>query len=117
MITSTVSQEIRRPMTKVIKNLEDLEQMVKGNEQASLMARESKNSSKLFIFLVYDMLDIFNFKNEKFSRVEEKVVVRDVLEYIVELFKHKCSRKEITLEFQVGDNVPETFMSDVRRLQ
>lgn len=104
-------------MTKVIKNLEDLEQMVKGNKEAALMARESKNSSKLFIFLVYDMLDIFNFKNEKFTRVEERVVPRDILEYIVELFKHKCARKEITLDVQVGDNVPDTFISDGRRLQ
>ena len=103
MITSTVSQEIRRPMARVITNLEELEKMVEGDDKAYQIARESKNSSKLFIFLVHDMLDIFNFKNDKFEKIREEVEIVALLDYCVDLFRWKCMDKGIRLRKELSE--------------
>ena len=108
-------------MNRVITNLEELEKMVEGDDKAYQIARESKNSSKLFIFLVHDMLDIFNFKNDKFEKVKEEVEIIDLLDYCVDLFRWKCMDKGIRLQKELseedGKEPPRVVISDGTRLQ
>jgi signal transduction histidine kinase len=66
MITATVSHEMRTPINAIMMQLENLEILLKGQKECQRMTRIIKNSSKLLLYLVNDMLDVYMLKNGKF---------------------------------------------------
>ena len=78
MITATVSHEMRTPINAILLQLESLEATLmekNGNKKELLMIRVIKNSAKLLLYLVQDMLDVYMLKNGKFTKIEEYFVL------------------------------------------
>lgn len=71
MITATVSHEMRTPINAILTILATLELMIGDNAELQRMCKIIKNSCKLLLYLVNDMLDIFMIKTGKFEKNEE----------------------------------------------
>lgn len=77
MLTATVSHEMRTPLNAIISLLYSLEHHLGHSPQGKKLLRIIQNSSKILLFLVNDMLDIFQIKNGKFHKTEKEVILRD----------------------------------------
>lgn len=50
------------------------------------MTRIIKNSSKLLLYLVNDMLDVYMLKNGKFQKIDDKIYFKIMMREIYEMF-------------------------------
>lgn len=66
MITATVSHDMRTPINAITGIAESLEGFV-SNERGRSLLNIVKNSSKILLFLVNDLLDFFLLKSHKFA--------------------------------------------------
>lgn len=66
MITATVSHDMRTPINAITGIAESLEGFV-SNERGRSLLNIVKNSSKILLYLVNDLLDFFLLKSHKFS--------------------------------------------------
>lgn len=66
MITATVSHDMKTPINAVVGLLENLEHFIKEEEGQTLL-KVIKNSSNILLYLVSDILDFFEIKNDKFK--------------------------------------------------
>lgn len=66
MITATVSHDMRTPINAITGLIGTLECYIKEDE-AKKIFKIIKNSSKILMFLVNDILDFFQLKNGKFK--------------------------------------------------
>lgn len=65
MITATVSHDMRTPINAITGLVENLESFI-SDERGKTLLSIVKNSSKILLFLVNDLLDFFLMKNGKF---------------------------------------------------
>lgn len=86
MILTTVSHEMRTPINAIMHQLENLDSLLTNNYGAKKMTKIIKNSAQLLLFLVNDMLDIYMLKNGKFQMIEEKFVLKKMIEEILDMF-------------------------------
>lgn len=87
MLTATVSHEMRTPLNAIISLLYSLEMHIGSQPQGKKLLSIIQNSSKILLFLVNDMLDIFQIKNGKFHKNEREVNLRESFNQIEEMFK------------------------------
>ncbi len=60
----------------------------------------------MLLYLVNDMLDIFQIKNGKFKKNERDVNLRESFSQIEEMFKCATDQKGITFSVHFDPNVP-----------
>jgi signal transduction histidine kinase len=65
MITANVSHEMRTPINAILTMLESL-MLTNENPEQHRMCQIIKNSAKLLLYLVNDMLDVYMLKTGKF---------------------------------------------------
>ena len=115
MITATVSHEMRTPVNAILNQLVSLEQEVHG--RASKMTRIIKNSAKMLLYLVNDMLDVYMIKNGRFEKKYEPCIIANALDEVFDMFVSQAETKGITLNVEGIENVPHEVTSDERRLK
>lgn len=76
MLTATVSHEMRTPLNAIIALLHTMDMHIQSPQGKKLL-QIIYNSSKILLFLVNDMLDIFQIKNGKFLKNEKEVNLRE----------------------------------------
>ena len=76
MLTATVSHEMRTPLNAIMSLLGNLYPYIKDPKGRKLV-KAIQSSAKMLLFLVNDMLDIFQIKNGKFMKNEHEVNVRE----------------------------------------
>lgn len=61
------------------------------------------SSSQLIDFFMHDMLDfaIFYERRRKIMKTQEVFCLREALEFLIDIFKHKVDLKEINLELDL----------------
>ena len=75
MLTATVSHDMRTPLNAILNLLGNLEPLVTDDNGRKYLKIISY-SSKILLFLVNDLLDLFQIKNGKFKKQEEDVDIR-----------------------------------------
>jgi signal transduction histidine kinase len=65
MLNATVSHDMRTPLNAILGLIEAVEPFVKGDQGRRLLSIIN-NSANMLLFLVNDMLDLFQIKNGKF---------------------------------------------------
>lgn len=116
LLTATVSHEMRTPLNAVITLLDNLDHFI-INPKGLRLVQVIENSAKMLMYLVNDMLDIFQIKNGKFTKNELAVIIRDSLSQIENLFTIACEEKGISFRLNIHDNVPESLIFDDQRVK
>lgn len=85
MISANVSHEMRTPINAILTMLESLMLTIENVDQRR-MCQIIKNSAKLLMYLVNDMLDVYMIKTGKFQKIIEEFHLRDEVLDVYEMF-------------------------------
>ena len=86
ILTATVSHDMRTPLNAISGLLDNLHFFV-TDERGNTMLNVIKNSSKILLFLVNDLLDFFQIKNGKFKKNQSQTNVKKSVEDLIEIFQ------------------------------
>jgi signal transduction histidine kinase len=86
MLTATVSHEMRTPLNAIIGLLSTLTNFVHG-ERGHKMLQIIKNSSMMLLYLVNDMLDLYQIKNGRFQKKIERLNIRESIQMLIDMFE------------------------------
>ncbi len=70
------------------------------------MTRIIKNSSKLLLYLVNDMLDVYMLKNGKFQKIDDKIQFKAMMREIYEMFSLQTAAKCISFKINFTNSIP-----------
>eukprot|EP00347_Sterkiella_histriomuscorum_P015708 403355989 len=116
MITATVSHDMRTPINAITGLIEGIEQMV-TNEEGKKLIKVIKNSSKILLFLVNDILDFFKLKNGKFKSRLFKTDVKAAVNELIDMFELVAIEKKVELKAEVAEDINSLLLIDKQRLQ
>lgn len=109
-----MSHEIRTPLNAVMGLLDTLQQSPLDDEQTVWVAQMDK-SAQLLLTIINDVLDLSRIESERFSLHPEIVNPRDSVTIVFNQLQELASRKAITLEMEIADNVPDNIYQDGNR--
>eukprot|EP00347_Sterkiella_histriomuscorum_P016347 403353540 len=116
MITATVSHDMRTPINSITGLIDNLEYFIKDNEGKKLL-QVIRNSSKILLFLVNDILDFFQLKNGKFKSSLQETDVKESVNAIIDMFEIVANEKKIELNSEFDKNIPDLLLTDDQRLK
>lgn len=119
MLLATVTHDLRAPLGSITMTLKQIEEEFQGNLSATLreMMRSSLSSCDLLNFLINDILDASKlFESGELKLNLEPCKLDDVFGQVFKIMESKFLQKEVRFETFVTDDVPETLMTDSRRL-
>ena len=85
MLTATISHDMRTPLNAIIGMTRSLTPSV-HDPSGHKFLKIIMNSSQILLFLVNDLLDLFKIKNDKFSKNEQRCVIKEVILEALDLF-------------------------------
>ncbi len=116
LFLANMSHEIRTPMNSVIGFTDVLANSGLNDKQASYVESIQAGSRNL-LSLINDILDISKIEAGKLQVKFEKVYLKQLLNDIKEVFSISAAQKNLYLEVNVDDDVPDVIMSDEVRLR
>ncbi|TNV84819.1 hypothetical protein FGO68_gene3927 [Halteria grandinella] len=122
---SSVAHELRTPLNSIIPIikmvLDILEGCSKGKtvnfEKLNKLLNIVKNSSYHLQSVIEDALDISRLENNQFQIFKESMDVRAVVEQVCEIMKFQVQEKGLQFSVNVANSVPNTFLSDIKRVK
>ena len=119
MLLATVTHDLRAPLGSITMTLKQLEEETQGNLSTTLrdMMKSSLSSCDLLNFLINDILDASKlFESGELKLNLEPCKLDDVFGQVFKIMESKFLQKEVRFETFVTDDVPETLITDSRRL-
>eukprot|EP00347_Sterkiella_histriomuscorum_P001382 403372250 len=116
MITATVSHDMRTPINSITGLLDSLEHFIQKSEGKKLI-QVIRNSSKILLFLVNDILDFFLLKNGRFKSSLQEADPKNCLNEMIDMFELVASEKKIEMKAVLEPNLPEKLYFDEQRLK
>ena len=116
MITATVSHDMRTPLNTIIGLIHNIESSIL-DIRAKKLLDIVKNSSKILLYLVNDLLDFFQLKNDKFKINLTPQDVRKPIMEIVDMFQIVATEKNLTLDYHIDEAIPSQLYIDEMRIQ
>eukprot|EP00347_Sterkiella_histriomuscorum_P016084 403354549 len=116
MITATVSHDMRTPINAITGMINNLEYFVK-DFKANKLLQIIKNSSKILLFLVNDILDFFQLKNEKLKIQEEQININTLIPDLIDIFSVVAEEKNINLKYEIQTAICDVLYSDEQRIK
>jgi PAS domain S-box-containing protein len=112
---ANMSHELRTPMTGVLGML-DL--VLSGNleEEQKEFVEIAQSSAGSLVRILNDILDLTKIEAGKFAIEEKPFSLRKCVEDTVSLFLPSALSKGLDLSFTLADDLPETLVGDVTRL-
>ncbi len=114
-----VSHEVRTPLNCITGITELLKKNKTSNlddEQLESLDLISQSAVDL-LDIINDLLDIGKIEAGKLSVELEEFNISQTLNYLTKTFQPAAAAKEITFESEIGEQVPETLLTDPKRLQ
>ena len=111
-----VSHEMRTPLNCIVSMLQILKPSVEGNLVEEFIT-PAMVSCNFLLFLVEDLLDMAQIESNKFTMNYEEFDIRMLISEIIELFKIQVTSKNAELVRNISYNIPETLVSDHRRIR
>lgn len=75
------------------------------------------NSSKLLLFLVNDLLDLFRIKNGQFTKNELRENFRASMSELIEIFQIQAEQKGLKLILDCEADIPQELTFDFQRVK
>lgn len=115
---SNMSHELRTPMTGILGFSNILLQQIFGslNEKQKQYLEGIYNSGNHLLELINDLLDLSKIEAGKEELVLETLPVEEICESCLSLFRERCGRENLKLDFIIAPNV-ENWVADRRRLK
>jgi signal transduction histidine kinase len=100
MLLLSASHELRTPLNANLQMGELLEPYITDPEGLSYL-RILRNSSKLMLILVNDMLDLYQIKANQLRLIPTEFVLNDLIESCLETFVVQAQHKSVNLFFEI----------------
>ncbi len=117
---ANISHEIRTPINVVMGYTDLLENNLKQHPQPGNsidLIQGIKNSGKNLLVLINDLLDLSKIEVDKLELQPESFVLRDMLNEIHHIFEVRLQQKQVKLETDYAENLPERVFLDEIRLR
>jgi len=112
---ANMSHEIRTPMNGIIGLLDMMLDTPLTDKQTKYLST-IKQSSKLLLNLLNDILDLSKINAGKLLINNKKLSIRHLLENIEILFSSEVKQKQLNFSIKIAENVPKFVKSDKLRL-
>ncbi len=113
---ANMSHEIRTPMHAIL-GFTDILQKDISHPLHQQYLQTIHSSSHSLLNLINDILDLSKIEAGKLHFSNEPLLLKTLLEELVQLFKHKMTQKGLQLHLNMADNVPVSVSLDETRLR
>ena len=114
LYVASIAHDIRTPLNGIIGMLDMMDEF-KRTSDGEIFLSVAKKTSKLLLFLTYDITDFSQIEANKFHANNGKVSMKDVLTEVSQLFSFSFERKNLSSSFTVSPNVPDIVCIDKNR--
>jgi signal transduction histidine kinase/CheY-like chemotaxis protein len=111
-----MSHELKTPLTGLLGLMEHLFSIVPMNAEQKELAEESKNSGKMLLNLVNDILDLSRIEVGELHIVNTEFCLATILEKSGSLMKYQLLRKRIRLLIHIDSSIRGSFFGDSLRI-
>ena len=112
-----MSHEIRTPLNAIVGMNEICKRHIHEPDKVKEYLDKMENASKVLKGIINDILDMSAIESNKIKIESEKLLVRDVILAIEDIYQEQCKAKGVSLEVKL-ENVRSTeLMGDVLRLK
>lgn len=109
------SHEIRNPINAIV-GLNEIILRDTKEEDTIANSRGIKNSGKLLLNLVNDIMDLSQIRNNSMQLVNVMYQTSDMFTELVDLIRTRAKEKELDFQVQIDPNIPATLIGDERRM-
>ncbi|MEG2002780.1 MAG: ATP-binding protein, partial [Clostridia bacterium] len=109
---SNMSHEMRTPLSAIIGMTEIVNEKIKSNEPLEDSVEKIDSSARYMLQLVNDVLDMSKISEGKITIKKEVFNMREMLNFVADLYQVIAKEKNVTLISDFSDNIPELVVSD-----
>ncbi|KAA9345652.1 hybrid sensor histidine kinase/response regulator [Adhaeribacter soli] len=113
---ANISHELRTPMNAILGFSETLQSLVKDKTALGYL-RTIQASGNALLRLINDLLDLSKIEAGRMELVSEKVLLRQLLQEVNDMFMPAVEKKGLTLNTDLAPDLPDTFQLDETRLR
>jgi len=116
---ANMSHELRTPLNSLL----ILSKMLYDNKEGNLNKEQVEsaniiyNSGNDLLHLINEILDLSKIEAGRMDIHVEPVYIKELAEHIKNNFKHIAEEKGIKLEVETDNDLPESIMSDMKRIE
>jgi signal transduction histidine kinase/CheY-like chemotaxis protein/PAS domain-containing protein len=113
---SLINHELRTPLNSILGSIEILKETSLDENQLSLLQVQEKSGNAL-LQLIDDIIDISLYDSLPSDLSHIQFSLKDLIETIFSSMKFKAESKDLSINLDIDDSIPNTTYSDPRRIR
>ncbi len=114
---SHMSHDLRTPLNSLLGYVQILQRNKDFPRKYLSEIQLIGESGEYLLSLINDLLDITKIETNKLELNPQAFRIRDFLNPIHDMFKKQSQKKNLLLNFEIGDSVPDAFFGDANRIK